>query len=154
ELLVFDGSNQLWVPPSEDRNGPIEGMRTLVTAMGIAGKVPANEIEYFVRKMEVFFTSSDARRVGEWEYVGWWDYVNAQHFSPEYQRVFGSGLTKDLVAAKGKKASTRTVALMAEAFVYASMAQASPQIQRESGYGAADRLLDAPTNEAWIEPWI
>jgi uncharacterized protein with NAD-binding domain and iron-sulfur cluster len=23
-----------------------------------------------------------------------------------------------------------------------------------SGYGAADRVLDAPTNEAWIDPWV
>src|SRR5207245_8952268 len=126
---------------------------TLGTAIGIASKVPANEIEYFVRKLEVFLTSSDARRVGEWEYVGWWDYVGAEHFSPEYQRVFGTGLTKDLVAAKGKKASTRTIGLMALAFVYAGMSQASPQIRRPSGYGAADPLLDAPTNAASIEPW-
>jgi uncharacterized protein with NAD-binding domain and iron-sulfur cluster len=58
------------------------------------------------------------------------------------------------VAAKGKKASTRTIGLMALAFVYASLAQGSPQIQQQSGYGAADRLLDAPTNEAWIDPWV
>src|SRR5207237_9708924 len=43
---------------------------------------------------------------------------------------------------------------MALAFVYAGMSQASPQIRRESGYGAADRLLNAPTNEAWIDPWV
>jgi uncharacterized protein with NAD-binding domain and iron-sulfur cluster len=154
ELLVFDGNNQVWVPPSFDSSGLLETVATLVTAIGIASKVPANEIEYFVRKLEVFLTSSDARRVGEWEYVGWWDYVGAEHFSPEYQRVFGTGLTKDLVAAKGKKASTRTVGLMAEAFVYDALAQVSPEIQRESGYGAVDRLLNAPTNEAWIDPWI
>jgi hypothetical protein len=102
----------------------------------------------------VFATSSDARRVGQWENVSWWDYVNAEHFSREYQRVFGNGLTKDLVAAKGTKASTRTIGLMALAFLYAGMAQASPQIRQQSGYGAADRLLDAPTNEAWIDPWV
>ena len=53
--------------------------------------MPANEIEYFVRKMEVFFTSSDERRLGEWEYIGWYEFVNAAKFSPEYQRVFGIG---------------------------------------------------------------
>jgi hypothetical protein len=132
----------------------MEGITTLVTAIGIAANVPANEIEYFVRKLEVFFTSSDARRVGEWEYVGWWDYVGAQNFSPEYQRAFGTGLTKDLVAAKGKKASTRTVGLMAEAFGYSILAQSNPQIAQQSGYGAADRLLNAPTTEAWIDPWV
>jgi len=153
ELLVFD-AGQAYVFPTFDERGFTEGMRSLITAVGIAGQVPPNEIEYFVRRMLVFQTSSDARRVGQWEKVPWWDFVNAEHFSREYQRVFGNGLTKDLVAAKGTKASTRTIGLMALAFIYAGMSQASPQVREESGYGAADRLLDAPTNEAWIDPWV
>jgi uncharacterized protein with NAD-binding domain and iron-sulfur cluster len=154
ELLIFPGGEQMWAPPSSDSSGLLEGMETLVTAIGIAGGVPANEIEYFVRKMLVFLTSCDARRVGEWEYVGWWEFTNAAKFSTEYQEVFGTGLTKDLVAAKGTLASTRTVGLMAEAFVYSELAEDSPYIRQQSGYGDADRLLDSPTNEAWIDPWV
>jgi uncharacterized protein with NAD-binding domain and iron-sulfur cluster len=154
ELLILEGNNQIWAPPSFDSSGLIEGVATLVTALGVAAKVPANEVEYFVRKLLVFLTSADARRVGEWEYIGWYDFVGAENFSPEYQKVFGTGLTKDLVAAKGKKASTRTVGLMAEAFVYAILGQYVPGIRQQSGYGAADRLLNSPTNEAWIDPWV
>jgi uncharacterized protein with NAD-binding domain and iron-sulfur cluster len=154
ELLIFPGGKQLYVPPSFDANGLLEGARTLATALGIAAGVPVNQIEYFVRKLLVFMTSCDARRTGEWEHLGWWDFTNAAHFSSEYQTVFGTGLTKDLVAAKGKLASTRTVGLMAEAFVYSYMAEYVPTVARQSGYGAADRLLDAPTNEAWIDPWV
>jgi hypothetical protein len=80
--------------------------------------------------------------------------VNAERFSPEYQRVFGNGLTKDLVAAKGHKASTRTIGLMAEAFIYDVFGDYIPGVREQSGYAAADRLLDAPTNEAWIDPWV
>lgn len=154
ELLTLPNGGQLWAPPSTDQNGLTEGARSLATAIGIAAGVPANEIEYFVRKLGVYLTSSDARRVGEWEYVSWTTFTNSDNFSPEYRTVFGSGLTKDLVAAKGDAASTRTVGLMAEAFVYATMAQSNSELQRESGYGAADRLLDAPTNDAWINPWV
>ena len=155
EVLTLPNGGQLWAfPDTPDRNGYLEGMKSLVTLLGIAAQVPANEIEYFVRKILVFLTSSDARRVGEWEYVSWTKFTNSEKFSPMYRTVFGTGLTKDLVAAKGTAASTRTVGLMAEAFVYALMAQQSPQIRKESGYGAADRLLNAPTNEAWINPWV
>ncbi len=154
EVLTLPHGGQLWAFPSFDANGFQEGAKSLATAVGIAAGVPANEIEYFVRKLLVYLTSSDARRVGEWEYVSWTTFTNSDNFSPEYRTVFGTGLTKDLVAAKGTAASTRTVGLMAEAFVYAAMAQTSPEIRRESGYGAADRLLDAPTSEAWIHPWV
>jgi hypothetical protein len=139
---------------SPTQNGLIQAVQTLITMMGIGAGVPINQIEYFFRKLEVFLTSCDARRVGEWEHVGWWDYTGAAKFSPEYQRVFGTGLTKDLVAAKGTKASTRVIGLMAEAFLYDVIGQSAPPVSAQSGYGAADRLLDAPTNEAWIDPWV
>ncbi len=131
-----------------------QAVTTLVTMMGIGAGVPINQIEYFIRRLLVFMTSCDARRVGEWDHVGWYDYVNAANFSPEYQRVFGTGLTKDLVAAKGTKASTRVIGLMAEAFVYDVVGQSAPGMSSQSGYGDADRLLDSPTNEAWIDPWV
>lgn len=153
EMFVFD-TGQAWLLPSFDQYGFEAGMRSVITTIGLAARVPPNEIEYFVRRMLVFQTSSDARRIGEWEQVPWWDFVNASRFSPEYQRTFGNGLTKTLVAAKGTKASTRTIGLMALAFVYAVMAESSPQVRAASGYEAADRLLDAPTNEAWIDPWV
>jgi hypothetical protein len=154
EVLTLPGGGQLWALPSFDANGFQEGAKSIATAIGIATGVPANEIEFFVRKLLVYLTSSDARRFGEWEYVSWTKFTNSDNFSPEYRTVFGTGLTKDLVAAKGNTASTRTVGLMAEAFVYSLLASSSPQLQQESGYGAADRLLDAPTSEAWIHPWV
>jgi uncharacterized protein with NAD-binding domain and iron-sulfur cluster len=153
ELFVSEWG-QMWLPPSFDEAGFAEGIRSVIAAIGLATAVPANEIEYLVRRMLVFQSSSDARRVGEWERMSWWDFVGAGRFSPAYQRTFGNGLTKTLVAAKGTKASARTIGLMALAFVYSAMSQASPQIRRQSGYGAADRVLDAPTNEAWIDPWV
>src|SRR3546814_3176592 len=104
--------------------------------------------------MLVFQTSSDARRVGQWDAVSWWDFVSAERFSPEYQRTFGNGLTKTLVAAKGTRASARTIGLMALAFITSVLTQSNPLVASQSGYRAADRLLDAPTNEAWIDPWV
>jgi uncharacterized protein with NAD-binding domain and iron-sulfur cluster len=155
ELLIVDGNQEIWAPPTLNASaGILQLMETVVSALGVAAQIPLNEIEYAVRKLGVFLTSCDARRVGEWEYVGWYQFTNAAAFSSEYQNVVGSGITKDLVAAKGTLASTRTVGLMAEAFIYALLGQYVPAIQKQSGYGNADRLLNAPTNEAWIDPWV
>jgi uncharacterized protein with NAD-binding domain and iron-sulfur cluster len=153
EMFVFS-TGQMWLLPSFDEHGFAQGMRSVITGIGLAARVPPNEIEHLVRKMFVFQSSSDARRVGQWDRVSWWDFVNAARFSPEYQRTFGNGLTKTLVAAKGTKASARTIGLMALAFIYSVMGQESPEVRSQSGYAAADRLLDAPTNEAWIDPWV
>ncbi|MCU1447898.1 MAG: FAD-dependent oxidoreductase [Acidimicrobiales bacterium] len=155
ELLVFDGSSeQVYLPPTFDQRGFQETIASVITAATIGSQIPPNELEYFIRKMNVFVTSCDARREGQWEHVSWWEFVNAEHFSPKYQRVIGTGLTKDLVAAKGTRASTRTIGLMAEAFVYTAMGQIVPGMQQQTGYGAADRLLNGPTNEVWIDPWV
>src|SRR3546814_15378488 len=120
--------------------------------MGLAGRVPPNEIAHLVRKMLVFQTSSDARRVGQWDAVSWWDFVSAERFSPEYQRTFGNGLTKTLVAAKGTRASARTIGLMALAFITSVPSQSNHLVDRQSGYGPADRLPHAPTTEAGNTP--
>src|SRR3546814_11360260 len=87
--------------------------------------------------MLVFQTSSDARRVGQWDAVSWWDFVSAERFSPEYQRTFGNGLTKTLVAAKGTRASARTIGLMAPAFITSVLSQTNPLGASQSAYGAA-----------------
>jgi hypothetical protein len=71
-----------------------------------------------------------------------------------YQQVFGNGLTKTLVAAKGTRASARTIGLMGLALIYSLLSHNNPLVASQSGYGAADRVLDLPTNEAWVDPWV
>jgi len=101
---------------------------------------------YFATRLLVFLTSSDARRFGQWEKTSWWDYVDAASRNAEYQAVAGRGMTRALVAAKEEVASTRTIGNMAEAFLYTIMGRGRD--------GAPDRVLNAPTNEAWINPWV
>ncbi len=50
------------------------------------------------------------------------------------------------MAARPTVASTRTIGIMGQAFVWNAMGTV-PE------YGHLDRLLAAPTNEAWIDPW-
>lgn len=153
EMFVFS-TGQMWLLPSFDEHGLEQGIRSVITGIGLAARVPPDEIAHLVRKLLVFQTSSDARRVGEWDNTSWWDFIDAGRSSPEYQRTFGNGLTKTLVAAKGTKASARTIGLMGLAFIYAVMSQGSPLLRQQSGYGAADRVLDGPTDEVWIDPWV
>ncbi|SNR76993.1 Tat (twin-arginine translocation) pathway signal sequence [Haloechinothrix alba] len=104
------------------------------------------EAEFFANRIVVFLTSSDERRFGQWEHVSWWDYVRAEQYSDEYRNVVAEGLTRQLVAAKADVASTRTIGNMAEAFIMNIMGRGND--------GELDRVLNAPTNEAWIDPWV
>ncbi len=108
--------------------------------------IPPHELAYFVDRLMVFLTSSDERRFGQWEHVSWWDFIAAEDKSAEYKTVLAAGLTRNLVAAKETVASTRTIGNMGEAFVYNIMGRGND--------GSVDRVLDLPTNEAWIRPWV
>jgi uncharacterized protein with NAD-binding domain and iron-sulfur cluster len=124
----------------------VDGLRKQLTDWGEGKGVPPHELAYFVERLLVFVTSCDERRYGQWENVSWWNFVAAEGKSQEYRTVIAAGLTRNVVAAKETVASTRTIGNMGEAFVYNIMGRGND--------GALDRVLNLPTNEAWIDPWV
>ncbi|MBA3358542.1 MAG: FAD-dependent oxidoreductase [Thermoleophilaceae bacterium] len=120
--------------------------RVLVEELVKQQGVRPDEAEFFANRLHVFLTSSEERRFGQWEHTTWWDYVRAEGKSDEYKKVIARGLTRSLVAAKETVASTRTIGNMAEAFIM--------NFQNRGNDGSPDRVLNAPTNEAWIRPWV
>jgi uncharacterized protein with NAD-binding domain and iron-sulfur cluster len=102
------------------------------------------ELEFFAQKVWQLITSCQERRIGEYEKIDWWTYVEADRFSPEYQSLLAKGLTESLVASKAKLASTKTVG---DIFLQLVLDLINPTI-------STDRLLNGPTNEVWIEPWL
>lgn len=106
--------------------------------------IPADELAFFVSKFNVFMTSSEARRLQQWENMSWWDYVGAASRSPNYQRVIGKAPLL-LEALRSKDASTRSVGQVFEAFFY--------DVARQGYRYAAINILDRPTNEVWIDAW-
>lgn len=124
---------------------PDDLLRMLTGLLTTALKLPAHEIAYFANRILVFFTSCDRRRLDDWERTPWWTYLRAAQMSAEYQRMLAIGITRNIVATKAEVASTRTVANCFEAFFF--------NILGRGNDGEPDRVLNAPTNEAWINPW-
>jgi uncharacterized protein with NAD-binding domain and iron-sulfur cluster len=112
----------------------------------LGGRLDLNvaELGYLGTKLWQFITSCDERRLTEYEAVCWWDFIGAEHRSAAYKMVFGHGITRSLVAAKARRASTRTIGNI---FVQMLLYILQPGT-------AADRVLNGPTNEVWIEPWL
>ena len=119
---------------------------TLVGTLKVGSKVPPNELLTFVQRLFVFFTSCDERRYGQWDNTSWLDFIKAEGKSEEYRTLLASGLTRALVAAKEDIASSRTIGNMAEAFIY--------NLFNRGNDGDPDRVLNGPTNDVWIDPWV
>src|SRR3954447_6565866 len=134
------------IGPDAQQALTVDGLRRVLLDELGGRAAPPQELSYFVERLLVFVTSSDERRFGQWEHVSWWDFIKADGKSPQYQKEIAAGLTRNLVAAKEHVASTRTIGHMGEAFVWNIMGRGND--------GAPDRVLDLPTNEAWIQPWI
>ncbi|WP_408649043.1 hydroxysqualene dehydroxylase [Streptomyces poriticola] len=120
--------------------------RALTAVMETARGIPPHQTAYFVNRVLVFLTSCDERRNEVWEATPWWDYIRAGRMSHDYQRILAVGVTRNIVATKAEEASTRTVASLLEAFLFNGLGRGAD--------GPLDRILNAPTNEAWIDPWI
>ena len=82
--------------------------------------------------------------MNEYEKLGWWDFIEAEKFSPAYQKLLGHGITRSLVAAKARTASAKTIG---DIFVQLIIGIATPGPR-------TDRVLNGPTNDVWIDPWL
>lgn len=149
EVAAFYGGTKMVLPA----RGSIEGtlspdslLAFLSTALNVAGKVQLWEVGYFLQKMIAFVTSGPLRRYNQWENMSFSEMVHAEKMDKPYNELLVQMFTGTLVAAKPTKANAHTMGLMAEAWVYSTLGL--------GGYKAPDRLLNAPTNEALIDPWV
>ena len=102
------------------------------------------ELAFFGARFWQILTSCEERRIGEYERVSWWEFIDAEPRSASYQKFLATGFTRSLVASKARKASARTVGDM---FMQMMLTFLDPTS------GSTDRLLDGPTNLVWIDPW-
>jgi uncharacterized protein with NAD-binding domain and iron-sulfur cluster len=104
----------------------------------------SGEPEFFASCLLNFMSTCEKRRLAELEHKKWWDYVKADTHSLQYQKLCARGLTRSLVAMSAEVASTRTVGFILVQMMMSMTLQAATM----------DRVLNAPTNDAWIDPWV
>ena len=104
---------------------------------------PADDRRHFAERLLVLLTSCEERRFDEYEHQSWWEFVEADRRSDFFRKYFADGLTRSLVAAKAREMSTRTGGYILLQLLF--------DLARPGGQ--ADRVLDGPTNDVWIDPW-
>ena len=117
---------------------------TIIAELSGRVGIPLDDAVFFAGKMWQFLTSCEERRLVDYERINWWDFIEAGSRSPAYRMYFGNGITRSLVAAKARRASTKTIGSIFVQIVFDILL---PGV-------AADRVLNGPTNDVWIEPWL
>jgi uncharacterized protein with NAD-binding domain and iron-sulfur cluster len=130
---------------------PTKGPRGIGTGLRFLRDLLANpslglgpgEAAFAALKLATAMTTCDARREAELDDLTWWNYMRASEMSDDYRRVIINGLTQNFVAMDAEKTSMRTaitiLARLLQDFI--------------SGHGL-DRILNGPTSEVWIDPWV
>jgi uncharacterized protein with NAD-binding domain and iron-sulfur cluster len=144
-LAQAGGKNEVIAPAHlpESIDDITIALRFLKEASSQVG-VPPQEYAALAERMVTLLTSCDERRYEQWERQSWWEYTGAERRSPAFQRFLADGLTRTLVAARGREMSARTGGMI--------LVQLLMDLTRAGG--RADRVLDAPTSEVWIDPWV
>ena len=101
------------------------------------------DVALFTAKFLQFFTSSDARRHGEYEHISWWKFLEGDLYSPNFQRQLRA-VPRTMVAMDPAVGSANTLGSISMQLIL-----------DYAGTGVTnDRTMGGPTTEMWFDPWI
>ncbi|MGE2729040.1 hydroxysqualene dehydroxylase [Mycolicibacterium vaccae] len=139
------GRNELIAPAQRpDALSDVAVLLQFLWDFGTQIKIPPWELASLAERLLTLLCSCDERRYEQWEGYSWWDFCDADHRSADFQKFLGDGLTRTLVAAQGRKMSARTGGLIVTQLIFDLMGRS----------GDVDRVLDGPTSDVWIGPWV
>jgi 15-cis-phytoene desaturase len=96
----------------------------------------------FAAKVLQFLTSCDERRLGEYEARSWWDFLEGDLYSPNFQRQLRA-VPRTMVAMDPKRGSARTVGTISMQLI----------LDFATSGMNNDRTMGGPTSEMWFDPW-
>ncbi len=102
--------------------------------------LPVADVAFFFQTLARFLRTPAEQREREYDSKSWWSLLNANERSDAF-RTLTIATTRTLLAAKAEKASAYTIATMAIRTLFDSPL-------------SSDHVLDGPTSEVWIKPWV
>jgi uncharacterized protein with NAD-binding domain and iron-sulfur cluster len=145
QIAREDAQNEL-VAPAQFPVTPADWEATMRFALAFATHlgIPVADQVQFIRMLSDLLSACDERRFGQYERLSWWEFAGAEYRSAGFQKYLADGLTRSLVAARAREMSART-----GGYILLQLLQdlAKPQ-------GQVDRVLNGPTSDVWIDPWL
>ncbi len=110
-------------------------------ALGLSSPDLANMVYAFTK----FMMSAETRRAQQFDQMSWYDFTNgdSQLLSDNY-RVVANTLPRTMVAMDGRRGSAYTLGKVCLQVLF---------LDPLRSHSSADRVLNAPTDEAWLLPW-
>ncbi|MFC6716142.1 FAD-dependent oxidoreductase [Natrialbaceae archaeon GCM10025810] len=108
-----------------------------------AEDLPARDVRFLLERLLYLLTACDERRENELDDVSWWEFVDADRRSPEFRDRLAYA-TQSLVALRPRQGSARTIGTIYLQLLFGQLDPTRP----------TERILNAPTSEAWIDPWL
>ena len=140
-MLARKGYEPIVLPDRFPRS--IDDLKLMLNALHANTGLTQDDKEFFAGKIWQLMTSCYERRENDYERLGWWEFTGADGRSQAYADLLARGLTRTLVAARAKTASTKTGG---DIFLQLIFNMANPSV-------ATDRILNGPTNDRWLHPW-
>ncbi|HEY4176568.1 MAG TPA: FAD-dependent oxidoreductase [Kofleriaceae bacterium] len=103
----------------------------------------SEDISLFTAKILEFLTSSDERRLAEYDQMSWWNFLEGDLFSENFQRQLRA-VPRTMVAMDPKRGSARTVGTISMQLI----------LDFSDNGVTSDRTMGGPTTEMWIDPWV
>src|SRR3954454_519974 len=145
QVARADAKNEL-VAPAHFPATPADWEATLRFTLALATHlgIPPADQTHFLGLLSDLLSACDERRFGQYENKSWWVFADAEHRSAGFQKFLADGLTRSLVAARAREMSARTGGSI--------LLQLLQDLARPDG--RADRVLNGPTSDVWIDPWL
>lgn len=94
------------------------------------------------------YTTCNARIDSTYDNKSWREYIDAgdqfNRYGKDYENLLATGISKNLVAVRADVANARTGAKLVGHMIWHILSPGAPP---------ADKVLNAPTDVAWIQPW-
>jgi uncharacterized protein with NAD-binding domain and iron-sulfur cluster len=98
------------------------------------------EMSFFFMRLAMFLATPEDERRARFQNITWWQYLEADDKSRAFKDLI-SATTRTMVAAKATEASAYTICRLALRTLFDALS-------------SVDRILNGPTNEKWIDPWV
>jgi uncharacterized protein with NAD-binding domain and iron-sulfur cluster len=149
-VIADDGGKKMTTPlPTRERRPKLS--QRIAGIRSFRQSLPGPwEFACFIATLARLANSCERRWTRQLENQSWLQHVmsagRGHRRSLKYRRLFALGLTRTFVATRAEEMNARTGGMILLQLLYDTFF--GPPIRR-----AADRALDGPTSDVWIQPW-